>query len=114
MFKGLAGLGAGRRQMLPEATPAHFNDNRPDHRLAAVSRRARPQGLTCHWRATAAGGLECHWQIEPLDEGSAEAPGQSCTTRHMHDLLGLALRGKPAIRVRQGSRTNMRNAAPTA
>jgi hypothetical protein len=100
MFKSLAELGAGRRHMVPEGTPAHCNDNRPDRRPAAVLKRARPQGLACHWRAAAVGGgLECHWQADPADETSAEAPGQSCTTTQMQGLLGLALRGKPAIRV---------------
>jgi hypothetical protein len=85
--------------MVPEATPAHFNDNRPDRRLAAALKRARPQGRTCHWRAAAAGGrLECHWQIAPADETATETPGQSCTTRRMFGLLGFALRGKPSIR----------------
>jgi hypothetical protein len=87
MFKSLAELGAGRRYMVPEAAPVHCNDNRPDRRPAAVLKRARPQGLACHW------------QTEPADETSAEAPGQSCTTRQMQGLLGLALRGKPVIRV---------------
>jgi hypothetical protein len=104
MFKTLAQLGAGRRYMVPEAAPTYCIYNHPDRRLAAASRRARPQGLTCHWRAAAAGGrVECNWQIEPADETSAEAPGPSCATRQMHGLLvrgllGFAWRGRPAIR----------------
>jgi hypothetical protein len=99
MFKGLAELGAARRHMVPEAAPTYCNDNRPDRRVAAALMRARPHGLTCHWRAGAAGGrLECHWRIEPLEETSAEAPGPSCMTRHLHGLPGFALCGKPAIR----------------
>jgi hypothetical protein len=99
MFKSLAKLGASRRHMVPEAAPAHCNDTRPDRRLAAASKRARPRRLTCHWRAAAAGGrLECHWQIAPPDEAPAEAPGQSCTTRRMQGLLGTDWRGQPSIR----------------
>jgi hypothetical protein len=98
MFKGLAKIGAGRRHMVPQAAPAHYNRNRPERHLAAALRHARPQ-LTCHWGAAAAGGrLECHWQIEPADEAAFETPGQRCTTKQMPGLLGTALRGKPSIR----------------
>lgn len=98
MFKGLAELGAGRRHRVPQAAPSHCNDNRPDRRLAALSKRARPHGLTCHWHVGAAGGrLECHWQIEPADETSTEAPGQRCTTRQMLGRRGAAWRGTPSI-----------------
>jgi hypothetical protein len=100
MFKGLAELGAGRRHMVPEAAPLHCNDNRSDRRPAAALRQARLQGLTCHWRAAAAGGrLECHWQIEPADEASAEAPRPSCMTESMQELLGFAVQGRPALRI---------------
>src|ERR1700693_1491452 len=99
MFKGLAKLGAGRRHMLPEAAPAHCNDNRPDRRLAAVLQRTGPQALTCHWAAAAGGRLECHWQIGPPDETSAQAPEQSSAPRQVHGPLGFALRGNAAIRV---------------
>jgi hypothetical protein len=100
MFKNLAEIGVGLRHMVPEAAAVNCNDNRPDHRLAAVSQRARPHGLTCHWRAAAAGGgLECHWQIEPADETPAETPAPSCTTERMRRPPGFALRGQPAIRV---------------
>ena len=99
MFKELAKLGAGRRHVVPEAVATQSNDNRSDRVLAAASKRARPQGLTCHWRAAAAGGrLECHWQVEPADEAPAEAPGQSCTTIQMQRLLGTAWRGQSPIR----------------
>ena len=80
MFKVLAELGVGRRHMVPQAAPARCNDNRPERRLAAALKHARPQ-LTCHWGAAAAGGrLECHWEIEPADETTAETPGPRCTT----------------------------------
>jgi hypothetical protein len=104
MFKGLAKIGARPRHMVPQAAHAHFNDNRPERRLAAALKHARPQ-LTCHWGAAAAGGgLECHWQIEPVDETAAETPGPRCTTRRLHGLLGTALRGKPGrTAVRRGS-----------
>jgi hypothetical protein len=99
MFNSLAEIGVGRRHIVSDAALVHCNDNRPDRRLAAVSKRARPQGLTCHWRAAASGGgLECHWQAEPVDEASAEAAGPSCTTEQMRRRPGLALRGHPAIR----------------
>jgi hypothetical protein len=105
MFKGLAELGARRRHVVPEAAPSHCNDNRPERRPIAALSQARPRGLTCHWRAAAAGGrLECHWQIESQDppmavEASAEVPGPSCTMRQMQGLPGFALCGEPAIRV---------------
>ena len=78
MFKNLAKLGAGRRDMVPRAVLSHCNDNRPGRHLRAAMKPARPQRLACHWRAAVGGGLECHWQIESPDETS---PGQSCTTR---------------------------------
>ena len=81
MFKSLARRDAGRR-LVSAAAPPHCNDNRPNRRPAAALKRAPPQRLTCHWRtATAGGRLECHWGIEALDETSAEASGESCTTR---------------------------------
>jgi hypothetical protein len=99
MFNNLAEIGVARRHVVPDAVPVHCNDNRPDRRPAAVSKRARPQGLTCHWRAAASGGgLECYWQVEPADEASAEPAGPSCTTEQMRGPPGFGLRGQPAIR----------------
>jgi hypothetical protein len=96
MFKGIAELGAVRRHVVRQAAPSHCNDNRPDRRPATVLQGTRPQGLTCHWGLAAAGGrLECHWQIEPADG----APEPSSKIEHIPELLGIALRGQPAIRI---------------
>jgi len=81
MFKSLVSRDAGRR-LVPAAAPPHCNDNRPHRRPAAALKQTLPRRLACHWRTDTAGGrLECHWRIDPLDETSAEAPGESCRTR---------------------------------
>jgi hypothetical protein len=101
MFKNRARIDAFRPHAVPQKkAPAYGNDNRPGHDLAASKRAERPR-LACHWGA-AGGRLECHWQTES-DETTADVPGLSSTKnmpwRLVDGLLGLAMRGKPAVRV---------------
>jgi hypothetical protein len=102
MFKSLARIDAFRPHGVPRTAPAYCNDNQLGRRLAAASKRAERLRPRCHWRAIG-GRLECYWEIERADETPAEAPGPSCTRnvpwRRADRLLGLAMLGKPPIRV---------------
>ena len=72
MFAKLARFHALNRAVAVRFGAPACNDNQPDRRISAPSRR-RPV-LFCRWRKAASGALECGWHTEATAASDVEEP----------------------------------------